>query len=326
MSANTAAKSLIAAARNNDPWGAGARELNEEQKVLAAKLNQEARENWSNPAWHQQVAADIADALDYGFTFENSFGQYIRQVNLGFTDRYVIKERRGIKVFWTSRGGYIDESQLVSERWEVPRDTLGFHVSEHEDKLQINFSETIQEMVNLGNQRMDAEVNRRILSLATAAVPAGSDSYVTTAGLTKDVLDQAIREVRDQIRPTGGNPVPVTVIARPVMMDAISDFPGYAFEALEEIRLRGRLGTYRGANLQELRHFTDEEGLDFAPANEVWVLGGEAGVFINYGGVKVKAWTENTVDYQHWRARKDVGGLIHKPNMVRRIIDTTVAP
>ncbi len=326
MSANTATKSLIAAARNNDAWGNNGRQMSAEQKAFAEKLNQEARDNWGNVAWHQQVAVDVADALDYGFTFDNTFGQYIRVINVGFTDRYVIRERKGIKVFWTSRGGYIDESQLTSERFEVPRDTLGFHVSEHEDKLQINFAETIQEMVGLGNQRMEAEVNRRILSLATAAVPAGSDSYIATAGLTKDVVDQAIREVRDQIRPTNGNPVPVTVLARPVMMDAISDFPGYAFEALEEIRLRGRLGTYRGANLQELRHFTDEEGLDFQPANEVWVLGGDAGVFINYGGVKVKTWPESTVDYIHYRARKDCGGLIHKPGMLRRIVDTSVAP
>ena len=32
---------------------------------------------------------------------------------------------------------------------------------------------------------------------------------------------------------------------------------------------------------------------------------------------------ENTVDYRHYRARKDVGGLIHHPEQVRRIVDST---
>lgn len=325
MSASTTAKEMIVASQKRDAFGRDVA-MSEEHKRLAAKLNEEAQTNWDSPEWHRQVAADIATMLDYGFQFENTFGNYIRVVNMAFNDRYVIRERKGLKAFWTSRGGYINESQLQTERFEVPRDTLGFHVSEHQDKLRLNFAETIDELARLGLQRMDAEVNRRLLSLAREGVPTGSDYYVAANGLTKDVLDQAIREVRDAIQPSGAAPVPVTIIARAAMMDVISDFPGYAFNALEEIRLRGQLGVYRGANLQLLSRYQDEEGVDFQPANEVWVMGGDAGVWINYGGTIVKQWEENTVDYTHYRARRDVGGLIHKPDTIRRIVDASVAP
>jgi hypothetical protein len=37
------------------------------------------------------------------------------------------------------------------------------------------------------------------------------------------------------------------------------------------------------------------------------------GKFALYGGLQVKSWDENTVDYRHYRARKDIGGLVHHP-------------
>ncbi len=322
---STAAKALVEARGRIDPWGRNY-QARAEHAALAEKLNAEARENWDNDAWHRQVAADLQSTFDYGFTFDNNFGQYIEVRNVGEADRIVIKERKGLKVFWTSRGGYIEESQLTEERFTVPRDTVGFHVSEHIDKLRLNFAETIDSLVTLGNQRLEAETNRRILSLAKAATPDGSAYSVSVNGLTKDVLDQAIREVRDSIRPDGAGPVPVTILARSAMMDVISDFPGYSDETLDEIRLRGRLGVYRGANLQLLTNYTDEDGASFQPSNELWVLGGNAGVFALFGGLVLKSWDENTVDYRHYRARRDMGGLIHRPEVIRRIVDTSVTP
>jgi hypothetical protein len=104
---------------------------------------------------------------------------------VGEWDRIILRERRGLKVFYTSRGGYIEESQLREEIWQLPRDTMGFHVSEHTDKLRANFAETIENVVNLGQLRMEAEVNRRIFNLLQEAVPAGNARTTSTAGLTR---------------------------------------------------------------------------------------------------------------------------------------------
>jgi hypothetical protein len=321
----TTAKALITANARLDPWGRD-RAAAAEARELAEKLNVEARENWDNEQWHRQVAADLAQSLDFGFQFENLFSTYIRTEAVGEFDRVIIRERRGLKVFYTSRGGYIDESQLRTEHWELPRDTLGFHVSEHIDKLRANFAEQIATLASLGQQRLEAEVNRRILTLAQTAVPSTSPYYVATSDLDKADLDAAIREVQDNLLPDGAGPAPVTVIGRAAMIDKIADFDGYTDEAQEEIRLRGRLGVYKGANLVALRYWADEDGVAYVPANELWVLGGNAGRFVTYGGLVLKSWDENTVDYRHYRARRDIGGMINHPEMVRRIVDSSVTP
>lgn len=313
-----------------NPWqrlDAGRQQAFTEHSALMDKLNEEARQNWDNPLWHRQVAADVAETLDYGFTFSNEFGQYLRVDTVGEFDRVVLRERRGLKVFYTSRGGYIDESQIKDEIWTLPRDTLGFHVSEFTDKLRANYATAISDLVALGEERLNAEVWRRVFALLQEAIPSGSNYYVETNGLTKPEVDQALREVRDAIKPNGQGPAPVTIIGRAAMVDQISDFNlGFDPTATEEIRRNGRLGSYRNANLQQVINYTDEDGVSFIPANELWIFGGDVGRFALYGGLQFKQWEENTVDYTHYRARKDIGGLVHHPEQARRIIDTSVTP
>lgn len=322
----TIAKQLIQHRGSVDPWGQNQQSVTEHASLVEA-LNQEARDNWDNEAWHRQVAQDIANSLDYQFTFENLFSTYFQVETVGEFDRVILRERRGLKVFYTSRGGYIEESQLRTEDWQLPRDTLGFHLSEHTDKLRANFGNSMQDMVTLGEARLEAEVNRRIFNLLQEAVPPGSPEYVSTNGLTKPELDAALREVRDAIKPNGLGPVPVTIIGRASMVDQISEFNlGFDPEATAEIRAKGRLGVYRAANVVQVINYTDEDGAAYIPANELWVFGGTVGKFAMYGGMQVKSWEENTVDYRHYRARKDLGGLVHHPEQARRIVDTSITP
>lgn len=320
MSATTA-KALIQHRGNLDLWGRN-RESLAEHAAIKEKLNEEAREQWDNPEWHRQVARDLAETLDYGFTFENLFGTYLQVETVGEFDRVMLRERRGLQVFYTSRGGYIEESQLRSEMWELPRDTLGFHVSEHIDKLRANFADTMEDIVSLGQARLEAEVNRRMFNLLQEAVPSGSPFYDSGSTLDQPTLNEMVRDVRDAIKPNGMGPVPVTIIGRATAVDHISEFSGYADEAKEEIRLRGRLGTYRAANIVQVVNYTDENDESYIPDNEVWVFGGTVGKFAMYGGLQVKGWDENTVDYRHYRARKDIGGLVHHPEQARRFIIT----
>lgn len=302
----------------------GTPEQVQEYKELAAALNEQARDNWDNPEFHRQVAADLASELDYGFTFENLFSTYFSTETVGEFDRVILKERRGLKVYYTARGGHVDETNLRTETWELPRDTLGFHIRESEDKLRANFADEISAVANLGKDRLNAEVNRRIFNTLQAAVPNGSAQYVSGAGMDKSALDDMIREVKDSIKPNGMGPVPVTIAGRASMVDQISDYTGYADEALEEIRLRGRLGVYKGCNIVQIQNFTDEDGMSYIPNNELWVFGGNVGKFALYGDLRVKTWNEHTVDYQHYRAVKDIGGLVHHPEQARRFIDTSV--
>jgi hypothetical protein len=100
-------------------------------------------------------------------------------------------------------------------------------------------------------------------------------------------VNASIREVRDAIKPTGMGPVPVTIIGRASMVDKISDFVTssgtFDPEATEQIRAQGRLGVYRGANIVQVENYTDEDGVPYIPANELWVMGGTVGKFALYG-------------------------------------------
>lgn len=322
MAISTLAKTYIQHGKV-DPFGRAPERL-EESRELAKKLDEQARENWDNPAWHRQVAADLATSLDYGFTFANLWSSYFQTEQVGEFDRVILRERRGLKVYYTARGGWIDETQLRTEQWELPRDTLGFHVSEMEDKLRAGFATAISEIVSLAEARLDAEVNRRIFNTLQAAIPSGSPYYSSGAAVDKASVDGLLRDVKDAIKPNGVFDVPVTIAGRPSMVDQISDFTGFAPEALEEIRLRGRLGTYRGASIVAISNYTDEDGNSYIPANELWVFGGSVGRFALYGPMRVKSWVENNVDYVHYRAAKDIGGLVHHPEQARRFIDTSV--
>lgn len=294
-----------------------------EYERIKAALNDEAKKNWTNLDWHREQAALLASRLDYQFTFENLFGTYFQVKQVSEFEKVWVRERRGLRVFWTARGGYIEESQLKTEDWELPRDTIGFHVSEFDDKVRANFAETIETVATLGEARMTAEINRRMFNLLQEAVPTSSPYYTNASatGLTKEVLDLALREVADSIKPNGMGPTPITIIGRALGVDQISDMftSGFHPEANEEIRTRGRLGVYRGANIVRVTNYTDENGASYIPEDEVWVFGGTVGLFAFYGDTQSKTWDENTSDYRHYRVRRDIGGLIHHPEQARRI-------
>lgn len=331
MSSTTGA-SLINARGSASSFRRPTREQVETYERLKAAMDDEAKKNWTDEQWHREIAMLISQQLDYGFRYDNPFGDYFNVVNVPEDETLVIEERRGLKVFWTAKGGYIEETQLKTSRWQLPRDTIGFHVSEFDDKLRLNFAETLEALVTLAEQRLDAEINRRMFTLLQQAIPSTSAYYVNaTTGITLDILNTAIREVKDAIKPSNAGPVPITVIGRAAVVDKISDLvvnPSALFDptATEEIRLRGRLGVYRNANIQELRNWTDENDASYIPANELWVFGGNVGKFAFYGGMQTRNWLENESDYRHYRGRRDVGGLIYHPEQARRIVDGTITP
>jgi hypothetical protein len=333
VSTHTAIPELFTQRAKFDPWGKSRAET-DEIKALQAKVDEEARENWDNPEWRRQLAADLVEQYDWGFyNGANLFNGYVDTEQVAEFDRVVIRDMRGMQVFSTARGGYIDESTIMDEVFEVPRDqTVGFHVTELEDNLRANFSNTIQHMVDKGNQRFDAEVNRQILTLSQAAVPSTAANYTASVGLTKAELDAAIRQVKDAIRPDGTGPVPITILGRAAMLDAISDFPGHSYQpvfadpALEEVRRNGYLGTYKGCNVVQVTNYADANGVPYTQANELWVMGGTAGKFVFYGNMVMRMWNENTTDVVHFRARKNMGALIYRPQLLHRVVDSSITP
>lgn len=297
----------------------------EAQQLSAAKaaVNEEYREFHDNADYRREVAAVLVESLDYGFSFEDLFGTYLNYEQVGFTDRPVIRERRGMKVFAVARGGYIEQSNLEDDLVELPRDGIGFHVSAHEDELLVGFADQMVDLIRLGGARLSTARQLRLFRLLDAAVAGDSDFITTAAGLDKSDLDSAITAVKDAQQPDGVGRLPITVIGRATMVDQISDFTGFGFEALEEIRILGRLGTYRGANIVQVTNYADENGVSFIPPNKLWIFAGNVGKFVTYGTPKVKDWQDGGSEYVHHSAKIELGGLVNHPERARIIEDST---
>lgn len=311
-------------------------EERDKQKDQYARINAEANANWDNPAWRDEMAAELTSSIIHGFEYENLLDLILNTDRLGFNDRSFIREAQGLKAFWMARGGHIEMSTLTADVVELPREMLAFHVSEFEDKLRTNFAVTAQDLSSLAVQRMEAEINKRVLAVLQAAVSLTSGpgatvhpSYVAAAsGLTKAILDKAIRDVRDESKEGA-----ISLVGRHAMTEQISDFPGFGWETQEEIRAKGVLGVYRGATIVTLKNYRESDfrlsggaAVSFFPANELYVVGRDSGKFAFYGDMLAKSYVEPDNWYWHYIGRRDVGALVSHPHRMRRIVDGTVTP
>lgn len=298
-----------------------------ELKAKVDRLNLIARENWDNDQWKREMAQELTETIYRGFEHENLL-QILAQVeNLPYDGRSFISEVRGLKVFWIAKGGYIETSNMHKEIMEIQRDTLGFHVYEMEDKLRYNFAETQANLVQLATQRMDAEVNLRVLKAFQAAVPSNSPYYISGNGLSLAALNAGLRAVREEQRDFN-----VSIVGRVTMTDQIMEAltvngtnTAFIPETNEGMLARGVLGTYRGARIVTLRNYSDDTRTPFFPANEMCIVGRDASKFAFWGGLLSKEYVEEDNWYWHYLARRDFGGVVHRPDRLRRIVDNSIA-
>lgn len=308
-----------------DSFARSAEEKAELQQVCA-DLSQEARDNWDDPHWRRLMAQALTEAIYVGFQYENVLDLLSTVERVPEDGRIFIKETKGLRAFWTAKGGYIEESNLQTEVTELTRDMIGYHVTEFVDKLRNNFAETSATLVDLGAQRLDAEINLRVLRTFQAAIPNGSPYYIQGGGLSLSALDSAINAVADET--LDGT---VVIIGRRTMTGQIVDQiigSGYAAflpETNEQLLRRGVLGTYKGVTITTLKNYRDDEDQSFFPGNELYVVGRDASKFGFWGGPLSKEWEDHNW-YWHYLSRQDFGGGVFRPERLRRIVDTNLAP
>lgn len=291
-------------------------------------VNADAAANWDNPEWRKAMAQEMSEVIREGFEHESLLSLMAEVENASFNGRVTVSEVKGLKAHWVARGGYIEASTLNRQTMELPRDTIGFHVSEMEDKLMVNFAETQATLIELGQQRLDAQVNARVLALFQAASPSSNanNNYETNAGLTLEILNTMLREVRDETKSNE-----VAIIGRSTQTEQVMDLllgtnlNGGAFlpETNEDMVRRGVLGTYRGAPIITLVNHKDDAGVSFFPDDELYVIGRDASKFAWWGGMMVKEYSEQDAWYWHYIARRDFGGIVHRPERFRRFVDST---
>jgi hypothetical protein len=297
-----------------------------ELKAKTDALSAEARDNWDDPQWRRLMAQAITESIYWGFQHENVLQLLSNVENVPFDGRIFIKEMRGLRAFWTARGGYIEASNMRADVMELVRDTIGYHVYEFEDKVRTNFGETQANLIQLGQQRLDAEINLRVLHLFQAALPTSSAYTIQASTLSLTALDTALNDVFDETYEGT-----VTIVGRRSMVGQIidtltaSNYGGFLPNTNEDLLRRGVLGSYKGANIVYLKNYRDDEDQAFFPANELYVVGRDASKFGFWGGPLSKDWTDESW-YWHYIARQDFGGAIYRPERLRRFIATSITP
>ena len=205
-----------------DSFGRTAGGQRADQLEIMEAANQEARENWEDPQWRREFAAELTESILLGFEYETLIDRWIDTERTDFDGRIFIREAGGLKAFYMARGGYIEASELTAEISEVPRDMLGVHVWEFEDKFLTNFAESAQTLRDLSIKRMDAEINRRVHTVLSEAIPSGSPYYLATPGLSKPARRRGDRGGPGRSRESGN----VVIVGRPTMTRQIMDFDG----------------------------------------------------------------------------------------------------
>lgn len=292
-------------------------EDNAKRLEIMEAANKEARENWDDPQYRAEFAADLTESILKGFDYETLVDQWIDTERTDFDGRIFVREATGLKAFFMARGGYIEASELTAEISEVPRDMLGVHVWEFEDKFLTSFAESAQTLRDLSIRRMDAEINRRIHTVLKEAL---APSFTTSApGIDQAAVDAAIARVQDESE--SGN---VVIVGRPQVVNQIAKFDGFGNETMEEIRRKGMIGVYHGANIVTLKNYKDEDGVPYIPNNELWVMARDTGKFAFFGGLKSKEFMELDNWYWHYLARRDTGIMVHHPERAQLLIDTSI--
>ena len=278
----------------------------------AQALNEYAAENFHSPLWKQEMADILAEDLTLGMDMTNPFADVATIHNVGETERVVFKETRGLKVYSVARGGYIKETQISEAYYEMVREMIGWHVTEHDDKLKANWSKSFAALLNLGKQEMTNEVYRRLHALIRATLVSGNPNWIdaTGTGLTQAVLASAIDAVADApARPGQRGSNDITVLGRRSALAPILTFTNWngSDAAQDEVRLTGRLGTWYGASIRQLPNIVDADGVSAFPTDSIYVISKNGIDIANYGGVKVRMWDNAQVDRQHIKARREFG-------------------
>jgi hypothetical protein len=175
---------------------------------------------------------------------------------------------------------------------------------------------------------MDGAVNQRFFAMLQEAVPVGSDFYMHGNGLALSFIDAALSAVFDQTEDGL-----VTIVGRRPMTDQITtkllNIGGqgiFAPETNERLLEVGIQGVYRGARVVQLKNYKDDLEIPFFPANELWVIGRDASKCAFFGGLEAKEFEEDDDWYWHYLAKREFGGMVHRPNRVRRIVDDEIDP
>jgi hypothetical protein len=267
------------------------------------------------------IAETIYENLKRGVKMYNAVPAYmdVRRGSIGKTlEAY---ETKGGKVYNRAYGGYMRISELRKEKFTLVTKPAAVHISLPVEALKTG-RYSAADVVFAATQAILLYKNRLAFDTFVAAYDTGQTGFVTNANsvaLTDTVLKSAIDTLADY------DVSSMTVLGRYSVLTPISDFTGYADEALEEIRKKGFLGRWRGADILRLKYVVDEVygGVPF-DTSSVFVVSNEKSYarYVEAKPIERQSWIEPKDKTIHWTFDFEDGAAIWKLKYAHRIYNT----
>jgi hypothetical protein len=267
------------------------------------------------------IAETIYENLKRGVKMYNAVPSYmdVRKGAIGKTlEAY---ETKGGKVYNRAYGGYMQISELRKEKFTLVTKPAAVHISLPVEALKTG-RYSAADVVFAATQAIVLYKNRLAFDTFVAAYTTGSTGFVTNANsvaITDTVLKSAIDSLADYDVDS------MTVLGRYSVLTPISDFTGYSDVALEEIRKKGFLGRWRGADILRLKYIVDEVygGVPF-DTSSVFVVSNEKSYarYVEAKPIERQSWIEPKDKTIHWTFDFEDGAAIWKLKYAHRIYNT----
>lgn len=232
-------------------------------------------------------------------------------------------EIQGGKVYNYAYGGFRNISRLEHQTYTVTTKPAAVHFSVPVEQMQAG-RYTLPDLTFAASQAILA-YKIRLGFDAWVSKYTTSSSYVTNANsarITATVLNSAIDTLADM------DVNNINVIGRYSSLSNVSNFTGFSDKALEEIRMKGGLGKYRGANIVKIKYWVDQRYATVPWATSSVVLASDVKNFNRYceiGGIKKSAWIDPAYGMFHIIFQFEDGCAIWKPQYGHRIYNVTTS-
>lgn len=264
----------------------------------------------------ETILRELASSVDGKNEIAQVIGMYIDRVfnkfdiapylceyrNFALGDKPEFRLRKkGIKAYWIAPNSTTPKSRNFQETLTMEFETISARPEVYLEEIEAGRIQGFVELVRDTQNAIQDGISAKVFTLLGQFynLTKNPEFYAQdTTSLTAETLDDAIDTIFYE---TGLKP---TVIADYMLSQQITKFDGFTDEAKEEIRMNGKLGTYRGATILGLPKVLDPvTEQNVVPTNKLFVCSQKIGYAGTYGTSKTGQ--ETNIDNWTWNVRLD---------------------
>ena len=166
----------------------------QEYMETMARLMSEALES---PDGMRALAAAIAEPIEQEIKRKEITSLLLTQHTLPKGERPVYQKKPKVKAYWISNEGEAREQELGQDEIEFPTHRIHSTPMVDVSVLKNGNIGTLMDIQTSAADQIRKEMDRRTITVITAAVPAGNTIEVTGGKLTDDALNEAISIIED---------------------------------------------------------------------------------------------------------------------------------